>query len=803
MKRAFLLPRKLLWPGILGQLLGIVVLLGLPALAAAQSVGGPAADSGSAIARPVVPLAADSSSAARSARVEAAYLTLGHINATARSLANTADITTQLPGVETNLHTIYNNLTQFGAVVSARQLLTFRVLLKDMRQDLTAWRAALIQSGHQLDTMQLQLAGLRQQLGPPSADDQVPGDTVLTQTLASIRRKQQRTALLVQQQQRTLQTLQNRVSGNYIHLLEQEDILSEQFRKLGISSLQPDAQPLSRAVAADTTQQARLGEKLQRAYAGQQQLLAYYFSQHSGGWGWLLVIGALFFWWVFRNFRQASQVAPEKALDHRALIQLRPFPVTGTLVVMLSLAPYFSLQAPAGYLDLLQLLVLLMLTWHLGRTWPRRLYFWWLGFVAILVAQNALLAGPLPGPGLRWVLIGCNLVAAGLGIRWGRRARQAPELNWFVGPVLFLYAGLQVAAIISNLTGYLSLAKLLTSTAANSLLQIIALSTLIDLLTQALNLQMQRIRLSNGVSSRFNFDVIERHSTTLLSVVAVGLWLMAFFTNLNLYALVGGAVKYLLITPWEVGTVSISLLNVLLFGLVIFLTVQAQKFVGYFYGDADDDEFNPRLDRKGSKQLIIRLVVFGIGATLAAAVSGLPVDRIALVFGALSVGIGLGLQNIVNNLVSGIILIFERPFQIGDYIEVAGKTGRVKDIGVRSSKLISMAGSEIIVPNGDLLSNHVINWTLSNNHMRVSLDLKLAATTDLEHARELISEEVLASRNVLQQVEPEILLRGIAGQVYDLQVQFWINNIRHEQQLKSEILASIYKRFGGEGILLN
>jgi potassium efflux system protein len=183
--------------------------------------------------------------------------------------------------------------------------------------------------------------------------------------------------------------------------------------------------------------------------------------------------------------------------------------------------------------------------------------------------------------------------------------------------------------------------------------------------------------------------------------------------------------------------------------------------------------------------------------------SGLPLDKITIVVGALGVGVGLGLQNIINNLVSGIILIFERPFQVGDFIEVTGKTGRVKDIGIRASKLISQSGSEIIVPNGDLLSGHVINWTLTNNHIRVELGLKLAPGTNLERAKQLISDEILANPNTLHKIAPEILLSSVNGQVYELKVLFWINNIRQEQVLKSEILAGIHQRFTQEDIKLN
>ncbi|WP_254244941.1 mechanosensitive ion channel family protein [Hymenobacter sp. BRD67] len=173
----------------------------------------------------------------------------------------------------------------------------------------------------------------------------------------------------------------------------------------------------------------------------------------------------------------------------------------------------------------------------------------------------------------------------------------------------------------------------------------------------------------------------------------------------------------------------------------------------------------------------------------------------------MSVGIGLGLQSIVNNLVSGIILIFERPFHVGDFIEVAGKSGRVQDIGIRSSKLTSPTGSEIIVPNGDLLSSHVINWTRTNDHIRVDLALKLAPGTDLETdlqtAREQIQEEIKSSPYTMPNLPPEILLNDINGKDYELKVLFWVMNIRQEQLTKSEILAGIYRRFMAHGLQLS
>ncbi len=94
--------------------------------------------------------------------------------------------------------------------------------------------------------------------------------------------------------------------------------------------------------------------------------------------------------------------------------------------------------------------------------------------------------------------------------------------------------------------------------------------------------------------------------------------------------------------------------------------------------------------------------IWTAGFLIAVAAAGIPIDKISILIGALGVGIGFGLQNLVNNLVSGIIIAFERPIQIGDTIEVGGKTGTVQEIGVRSSQINNGEGANIIVPNGDL-----------------------------------------------------------------------------------------------------
>src|ERR1700709_565237 len=123
------------------------------------------------------------------------------------------------------------------------------------------------------------------------------------------------------------------------------------------------------------------------------------------------------------------------------------------------------------------------------------------------------------------------------------------------------------------------------------------------------------------------------------------------------------------------------------------------KFINFFFGH-DSLKTPGKRSGLGSILLLVKLAIWALGFLIAAAAAGITLDKLSLVVGALSVGIGFGLQNIFYNLGSGVILAFEQPIQVGDQIEVGNKAGTVKEIGVRSSKIKSGDGADIIIPNG-------------------------------------------------------------------------------------------------------
>jgi potassium efflux system protein len=185
---------------------------------------------------------------------------------------------------------------------------------------------------------------------------------------------------------------------------------------------------------------------------------------------------------------------------------------------------------------------------------------------------------------------------------------------------------------------------------------------------------------------------------------------------------------------------------------------------------------------------------------LAVAASGVPIDKITIVLGALGVGIGLGLQNIVNNFVSGIILIFDRPLQIGDVVEIGDKTGRVREIGLRSSTLMTGDGAEVIIPNGDVLSQQITNWTLSNNQQRLHLDLNVKGNKDMEVITSTVKKAILASGFVYENREPSVLFTKVNDDGFELKVYFWCVDVSKSGEARSAITLLLYQALKGEGI---
>jgi small-conductance mechanosensitive channel len=159
------------------------------------------------------------------------------------------------------------------------------------------------------------------------------------------------------------------------------------------------------------------------------------------------------------------------------------------------------------------------------------------------------------------------------------------------------------------------------------------------------------------------------------------------------------------------------------------------------------------------------------------------------------VGIGFGLQSLVNNLVSGLILAFEKPINVGDVVEFGGQAGTMKSIGFRSSIITTWEGADVIIPNGNLLSEQMINWTMGNRNRRIEIVTAVAYGTDRGKTKKLLLDLLAADKRIMSTPPPVVLIKDLNSNTIEIRVLFWIENFDAGTQIKSDMIEAIDEAF--------
>ena len=763
-------------------------------------------------------------------KIDDMYTTLNSINSFRLKHFDTANIRRQLGDIDSTLDLIRDNLTG-NMVTEYKKILLDEYVLGDIRNQLQQWRNELFQYNNNLAKMSAETAAFAQ-------------DTVLRQLITdslyremyldelhelgrkwAAARKNTDTSLA------RVNALQSAISKPWFQTL---DLITEvQSLKGQIAGvLFSKEYPFIWESQNDTS---RIGSLEARSFRSESGLVGYFWRRNWGYYIYALIIGALFFYWTWNNFRRIyhprvaappqpapgqaaptltprpGQPAPATPPDPETtrriaelhLHYLYPNPVLAALVVALNILPLLNFNAPTSFTQLGQFLLLIVVSILFFLKWPRRHFVAWIYIALLYILFVGTGAALVPKQGARiWLLL---LSIGSIVLVWHSVHRILPFLPYprLIKAAMWVFLALNLFTIICNITGRLSLSKLLSTSAIFGLVQMVLLTVFMDCVLEGLKLQTLKTRLQEQSSRTANrvtlFDKMQKGMYRLLLFVAVITWFVAFTINLNVYDPLYTAATRVWNHTVKFGSIQFQIGNVLLFIFILYLSNVLQKYIGFLYG-SDGEKPVAHAGKKGGRLVMIRLILIIAGFLIAIAASGLPIDRITIVLGALGVGIGLGLQNIVNNLVSGIILIFERPFQIGDYIELNGKKGVVRDIGIRSSRMVTEQGTEIIMPNGDLLSGEVINWTIQNSDVRLEIPMTIEAGHSYEEISKIIIEALKDNSDLSSSQPPHVLLNTSTAANMSFTVLVYVENISQIQTIKSEILRLLITRLAEKGI---
>jgi small-conductance mechanosensitive channel len=406
----------------------------------------------------------------------------------------------------------------------------------------------------------------------------------------------------------------------------------------------------------------------------------------------------------------------------------------------------------------------------------------------------------------RIYLLGLTLLTGVLlaWVLWRRRSPAGAGPAQLSRKVLRFAGWAAIAALlgaaVANAIGNVTLAEMLVNSILESGYVGLVLYALVTVFASVLRLLLARRALSR-------FSVVTQHAgpllqgvTRLLRIAAFAAWLVVVLNEFRIYRPIRDAVAGALTHQLTFGQISLTLGGVLLFIFSVWLAFWAAKTVRVVL----QDEVLPKMSlprgvaNSVSSLTYYAMVIAGLFVALAAA--GFELSQLAIVVGALSVGIGFGLQNVVNNFVSGLILMFERPIQPGDVVEVSGVSGKVREIGMRATTLGTFEGADVVVPNGMLLNEKLINWTLSDTDRRIDVNVGVAYGSDPRSVLELLMQVTVATPGIATQPEPAVLFVGFGASSLDFSIRAWTNNFGDWVRTRSELNVRVYDALQAAGI---
>ena len=213
--------------------------------------------------------------------------------------------------------------------------------------------------------------------------------------------------------------------------------------------------------------------------------------------------------------------------------------------------------------------------------------------------------------------------------------------------------------------------------------------------------------------------------------------------------------------------------------------------------------YTPEIGVRQAIGTIVRYIIVLVGLIIILQTAGIDLSTLTVLIGALGIGIGFGLQNIVNNFISGIIILLERPIKVGDRIEVGGTHGKVVDISARSTTILTNDNVSIIVPNAEFISSQVINWSHNDDKVRFRIPVSVEYSSDIKKVTRLLLEVGMENPGVLKDPPPTCRITEFGDDGIHFQLLVWTSTLTHQRgKFISDINYGIINKFNQNGITI-
>lgn len=429
---------------------------------------------------------------------------------------------------------------------------------------------------------------------------------------------------------------------------------------------------------------------------------------------------------------------------------------------------------------------------------PSRKVFLNILVIAFLISKLFVIIN-IPEPVVRIYIAFVSFIILLLSLKY--KNYKYKQEDSFIGrdTLLNLVAVLTFVAFVAELFGFSKLSLKIFDSSVRSLFSGILIWLLGILFKEGFFVFLHYSWLSKfKVCKNYSYH-IQRKFTLLINVLVTFLIICVVLVAWGGYDSFNKSIVNLLSLGVNIRGMEITLgkvfLALLLFQLIIFISWAIQRIL--------DEEVYPRkrvqYGVQSSINRIIGYLSICIGAVVALSIVGFNLQNLAVVFGALGVGIGFGLQNIVNNFASGLILLFERPIKVGDVVDVGGQKGTVRKIGLRATIIELFDKTEVIVPNSEIAATKITNLTLSSRNVRSAVAVSVAYGSDIDKVIRVLLEIAQAKENILKEPKPIVIFKEFGASSLDFELLFW-SIYDDVASLKNELHQEIYKKFVSEGI---